>query len=227
MIKQVKKYSVIALTMFVFLAFNSISVFAADDSVLSLGTRTITDVNKTWTVTFSSPIDFSSVLGNIQIKDVTSGNNLSITPMQGDSKAIVKVDAPSGGYILGHTYQVTVNKNIKLLSGNSLARTTTLNFIVTSKANSTSSGYAISANVTVSPAISIFKQITITSTNLPDAAKCKIEGNNNLVDIGKSIFLVVPGNTVKVYIYDSKGNVIGTADLDVSTTKNNMSLNLK
>lgn len=226
MIKKVKKCTLIFLSMFMLIAFNSIGVLAADDSVLNMGTRTITDVNKTWTITFSDPIDFNSVSGNIQIKDVTLDKNLSVAPVQGESKLIVKVNSPSGGYVIGHSYQISINKNVKLLSGSFLSRTTVLDFIVTSKANNTNKVYTASANVTVSPVISVFKQIAITSTNLPGATKYKIEGNNSLFDIGKPMASFISGNTVKVYIYDSKGNVLGTADLDISTSKNNISLNL-
>ncbi|WPC41008.1 hydrolase [Clostridium sp. JS66] len=224
MIKKLKKYMLILFSMFILIAFNSNGVLAAGDNVLDMGTRTITDTNKTWTITFNNTIDFNSTEGNIQIKDLTSGNNLSINPVQGDNAAIVKVGAPSGGYTVGHTYQISLNKNIKLANGGLLARNITLNFIVASKGTSECT---ISANVMVSPAISIFKQVTITSTNLPNAKKYKVEGNNNLVDIGKSMFSVIGKNTVKVYICDSTGNVLGTADMDVSSTKSNMSLNLQ
>jgi hypothetical protein len=224
LIKKVKKYTLIALTMFICIAFNSIGVLADDDSVLNLGTRTITDVNKTWTITFKEDVDFTSVQNNIQIKDVTTGNIISITPIQGESKSIVKVNAPSGGYTVGHSYKISVNKNIKFANNTFLPQTIEVTFLVISK---DTNNYTVSANVTVSPAINIFKQITITSTNLPGAEKYKIEGNNTLVDIGKSMFSVVPGNTVKVYICDSLGNIIGTANMDVSTTKSNMSLNLQ
>lgn len=230
MIKKVKKYTLIFLSMFMMIAFNTIGVLAADDSVLNLGTKTITDVNKTWTITFNNPIDFTSVAGNVQIKDITLDKELSINPVQGDDKSIVKVNAPSGGYIIAHNYQISVNKNIKLLNGTYLSRTTALNFIVASKVSSSGSGnngYTISANVAVSPVISIFKQITITSTNLPGAAKYRIEGNNKLFDIGQSMFSMVSGNTVKVYVCDSQGNVLRTADMDVSATKSNMNLNLQ
>lgn len=225
MIKKIKKYMLILFSMFILIVFNNNGVLAADNSVLDMGSRTITDTNKIWTITFNNPIDFNSAVGNIQIKDITNGNDLSINLVRGDSEAIVKVGAPSGGYTVGHTYQISLNKNIKLADGGLLARTITLNFIVSSKSNN--GVYTISANVMVSPAISIFKQVTITSTNLPNAEKYKIEGNNNLVDIGKSIFSVISKNTVKVYICDSTGNVLGTADMDVSTTKNNMSLNFQ
>lgn len=221
--KKMKKYSVIVLTMFIFLAFNSVGVLAADDGIVNLGTRTVTGVNKTWVITFNSQIDFTSVPENIQIKDITSGNNLSITPVQGDSKSVVKVDAPSGGYIPGHNYQIIINKNIKLANGGLLARTITLNFIVQLK----DIKYTISASVIVSPVFSAFKKITITSTNIPGAAKYKVEGSNKLFDIGKTMVSLIGANTAKVYIYDSNGNVLGTADMDVSATKNNMNLNLQ
>ncbi|AKN33943.1 hydrolase [Clostridium carboxidivorans P7] len=221
MTKKIKKYALLFFSMFIFIFFSGNEVLAADNNVLNMGTKTITNVNKTWTITFNKPIDFDSIQGNIEIKDVTSGNNLSITPLQGDSKAVVKVSAPTGGYIVGHSYQIILNRNIKLISGGSLEKNITFNFVVQSK----STNYTITANVTVSSAISIFKQITITSTNLPGAVKYKIEGNNNLYDIGKPMVLLSGKSTVKVYICDSTGNILGTADMDVSTTKSNMSLN--
>ena len=224
MIKKIKKYSLITLTMFIIIAFNSFGVLAADDSVFNLGTRNITDVNKTWTITFSDAVDFTSVPNNIQIKDIATGEFLSITPIQGESKNTVKVCAPSGGYTVGHSYQISINKNIKLATGILLSKTTVVNFGVLSK-NSTD--YTVFANVTISPVIDVFKQITITSTNLPGAEKYKIEGNKNLFDIGKPMALIVGGNIVKVYICDSLGNVLGMANMDVSTTKSNISLNLQ
>jgi hypothetical protein len=220
----VKKFSIIVLTMLIFLAFSGSGVLAADDGIVNLGTRTITDVNKTWTITFNKPIDFTSVTGNIEIKDITSDKSLSITPVQGDNKAVVKVAAPSGGYTLGHNYQISINKNIKLASGGLLARAVTLNFIVASKDNN---AHTISASVIVSPIFSAFKQITIISTNIPGAAKYKVEGSNKLFDIGKTMVSIIGANTTKVYIYDSNGNVLGTASMDVSTTKNNISLNFQ
>lgn len=227
MIKKIKECTLIFLSMFMLIAFNTIGVLAADDSVLNMGTRTITDTNKTWTITFKNPIDFSSVPGNIRIKDITTGDDVLINPIQGDDKNIVKVSAPSEGYTIGHTYQISLNKNIKLNDSGFLGQNIILNFTVASKGNISNGAYSVSASVTVSQAINIFKQITITSTNLPGAAKYKIEGNNNLFDIGKSVFSVVPGNTVKVYICDSTGSILGTADMDVSTTKSNMNLNLQ
>ncbi|AWI03700.1 hypothetical protein [Clostridium drakei] len=224
MIRKFKKCIFIALFMLISLTFSSISVSANDDSVLNLGTRTITDVNKTWTITFNNDINFNSVLGNVQIKDITSDKNLYITPIQGESKSVVKVKAPSEGYVVGHNYQITISKNIKLVNGAFLSRTTALNFIVAPKGNS---AYTVSASVVVSPLIDAFKQITIISTNIPNASKYKIEGNNNLFDIGKPMVSLVGGNTVKVYICDSVGSVLGTTNMDVSTSKSNMNLNLQ
>lgn len=211
------------LAMFVFLIFNNIHAFAADDNVYNLGTRIINDTNKTWTITFAEAVDFSTIPDNVQIKDVTTGNYVTINPVQGDSKTVVKVAAPSGGYIVGHNYQISLNKNIKFANNTFLSRATVLDFIVISK----TSDYSISAKVTVSPVISAFKQITVTSTNLPGAAKYKVDGNNNLFDIGKPMVLVSAENSVKVYICDSLGSVLGTASMDVSITNSSMTLNLQ
>lgn len=224
MIKKVKRYSLITLIMFIIIAFNNSGVLAADDSIFNLGTRNVNDVNKTWTITFSGAIDFASIQNNIQIKDITAGEFLSITPIQGESDNTVKVAAPSEGYIVGHSYEISVNKNVKLATGICLPGTTVLTFVVLSK---NSNDYIISANVTVSPVINIFKQITITSTNIPGAEKYKIEGNKNLIDIGKPVATIADGDGVKVYICDSLGNILGTANMDVSNTNSNMKLNLQ
>lgn len=222
MIKNIQKYTLVVLMMIIFLAFNSSGALAADDNVFDLGTKIINDINKTWTVTFNNNVDFTSVPGNIQVKDLISGNDISVTSTEGNSKAIVKVSPPSGGYTVGHNYQISVNKNVKLASGGYLGRTTVLNFVVQAKDTS----YTISANVIVSPTINIFKQITITSTNIPGAVKYKLEGNDKIVDIGKTMTLIA-ADTVKVYIYDSAGNVLGTTNMDVSTTKSGIKLNLQ
>ncbi|WP_083585665.1 Ig-like domain-containing protein [Clostridium kluyveri] len=224
MIKRMKKYSLIALTLFMFLCLSKGAVLAEDSDTVNLGTRTITDVNKTWTITFNNPIEFDSVAGNVEIRDVTTGNNVPISPVQGDNRSVVIVKAPSEGYTVGHNYLITVNKNIKLESGTPLSKTTTLNFIVASKEDNE---YTLSADITVSPIISVFKQITVTSTNLPGASKYKIDENNKLFDIGETMASLISEDTVKVYICDSSGNVLGTADMDVSTTKNNISLKLQ
>lgn len=222
--KRIKKYSLITLTMFIFIAFNSFGVLAADDSVFDLGTRNINDVNKTWIITFSDAVDFTSVQNNIQIKDITTDKSIIITPTQGDHNNTVKVNAPSGGYIVGHSYQVSVNKNIKLVTGAYLPQTTVMTFWVLSK---NMSDYTASANVIVSPVIDAFKQITITSTTLPGAKKYKIKGNKTLVDIGKPLTSIVGEDTVEVYICDSQGNTLGKTTVDVSSTKSNMTLNLQ
>lgn len=224
MVKKFKKYTLMVLTMFTFLLFNSSGALAADDSVISLGTRTINETNKMWKITFNGDVDFNSIKGNIKIKDVTTGKDISITPVQDENKSIVKVNAPSEGYSVGHNYQIVVNKNIRLSNGSFLPKTTVLNFIIVSKGNVS---YTVSASVLVSPVISAFKQINIISANLPGAAKYKIEGNSKLFDIGKPMVSLVGGNTVKVYICDSTGNVLGTTNMDVSTNKSNMSLNLQ
>lgn len=226
LIKRIKKYSLIVLTLFMFLCFSNGAVLAEDSDTVNLGTRTITDVNKTWTITFNNPIEFDSTAGNIEINDVTTGDNVEITPVQVDNKAVVIVKAPSGGYIVGHKYLITINKNIKLENGTPLSKTTTLNFTVASKEQEDNE-YTLSADVTVSPIISVFKQITVTSTDFPGASKYRIDENDKLFNIGETAASMISEDTVKIYICDSSGNVLGTADMDVSVTKSNISLKLQ
>ena len=209
-----------------FLYLGNGTVLAEDSDTVNLGNRTITDVNKTWTITFNNPIEFDSIAGNIEIKDVTTGDNVQITPIQGDNKAVVIVKAPSGGYTAGHNYLITVNKNIKLENGTPLAKTTTLNFKVASKGQEDNK-YTLFADVMVSPIISVFKQITVTSTDFPGAAKYRIDENDKLFNIGETMASMISEDTVKIYMCDSSGNVLGTADMDVSVTKSNISLKLQ
>lgn len=209
-----------------FLCLGNGAALAEDSDIVNLGTKTITDVNKTWTITFNNPVEFDSTVGNIEIKDVTTGDNVQITPIQGDNTTIVIVKAPSGGYTVGHNYLITVNKNIKLENGTPLYKTTTLNFKVASKEQEDNE-YTLSADVTVSPIISVFKQITVTSTDFPGASKYRIDENDKLFNIGETMASMISEDTVKIYICDSSGNVLGTTDMDVSATKSNISLELQ
>lgn len=223
MTPKLKKFSIITLFIFIFTAFASYMALAADSDIKDMGNRIVTDTNKVWTIGFKSEVDVSSLSSNVQIKDITNGDTLIPTAAAGDTSYSVRINAPSSGYIVGHKYQLILKNGIKSKQGKTLPKTTVMTFSVISK---NSSNYNTSASVTVSPVWSGFKTVTINSTSLPDAKKYKLEGNNNLFDIGKQAASIIPGDTVKVYLCDSQGNVLATADMDVSTTKSNVNLDL-
>jgi len=197
------------------------SVSAAED-VNDMGTRVISNVNKIWTVKFKSPVDIDSLNNSVSIRDVTGGADVDISISAGEDENSASINPPSGGYKLSHNYTLTIDKSAKSKSGQSLPKSVILSFNVASKDNN---GYTASANITVSPVLPIFKQINV-STDLPSAAKYKIEGNNNLFDVGSNMVLFASQDTVKVYLYDNKQNLLGTSTLDVSATKNNISMNI-
>ncbi|MDW8799668.1 hydrolase [Clostridium sp. A1-XYC3] len=224
MLYKLKKYNILALLVFVFITFTSYVVLAADNDTKDMGNKTITDTKKVWTVSFKSEVDLASLSNNVQIKDITNGNAFTPTVTAGDTANTVKVNPPSSGYTVGHKYQLILKNAIKSKKGKNLPKTTVLTFSIASK--DSSNDYSINASVTVSPVWSGFKAVTINSTNLPDAKKYKLEGNNNLFDIGKQAASIIPGDTVKISICDSQGNVLATVDMDVSTNKSNIDLDL-
>lgn len=203
-------------------SYGTLDVSAAED-FYDMGNKTISDVNKVWTLKFSTPIVISSLNNNVVIQDITDGSTVNVNISGGNDENSVKVNPPSGGYKISHNYKLTVDKSIKSKNGVSLSKPAVLRFSLTSKE---SSSYNASANVIVSPVVSIFKQITVSSTSLPSGSKYKIDGNNNLLDFGSSTILVTSQSTVKVSIYDNRGNLLGTSTLDVSSTKNNVSMNV-
>lgn len=259
--KKVIKRSALILTfvMICCISYGSLSVSAADFK--DMGTKSISDVNKVWTVEFGKPVDISSLNNNIKVQDLTDGSTISVSVSAGANENSAKINPPSGGYKLSHNYKLTIDKSTKSKNGESLPQPAVLNFNLASNSsnssgsntntggNSSSGGnsgsntnaggntsgnssggttnnsYTASANVEVSSLTSTMKKITI-STNLPNVTKYKIEQNNNYYTINSSIIMFASKNTLQVYLYDSNDKLLGTSTLDVSSTKNNISMNV-
>lgn len=222
--EKFKKYALVTLAIFICLSFSSNMVLALDIDTKDMGSKTITETNKVWIISFKSEVDVSSLSNNVQVKDITTGNIFTPTVSDGNNIFSVKINAPSGGYVAGHKYQLILNKGIKSKKGNVLPKTTILTFSIGAKDGSS---YDASANVVVSPVFAALKQITLTSTNLPSDTKFQIEGNNKVFNIGDTTVSMVGGSTVNVYFYSSDGTTqIGTAVLDVSSTNNNINIKI-
>ena len=220
--KVIKRVALILTFVMIFcVSYSTLSVSAEED-FKDMGTKVISDVNKIWTVKFSTSVDINSLNNNVNIQDITDGSTVNVSVSAGDDDDSVKVNPPSGGYKLSHNYKLTIGKNAKSKKGASLPKSAVLKFGLDSKDNNR---YTASANVVVSPVLPIFKQITV-STNAPSASKYKIEGNDKLFDIGSTNVSVASQNIVKISLYDNKGNLLGTSILDVSSTKNNISMNI-
>ncbi len=221
--KKIIKKAALILTfvMILCVSYNALSVSAEED-FKDMGTKVISNVNKVWTVKFTSPEDSNSLSNNISVQDLTDGSTVSVSASQGDDENSIKINPPSGGYKLEHKYKLTIDKNVKSKKQENLPKTVVLRFNVTSKDNN---GYTASANVEVSRVWSGFKKITVSTTNLPDVVKYKIEGNNNFFNIGDTVTLISK-DMPQISLYDNKDNLLGTATLDASSTKNNVSMNI-
>ncbi|NMM61461.1 hydrolase [Clostridium sp. P21] len=202
-------------------SYGALNVSAAED-FKDMGNRAISDVNKAWILKFTTPVDISSLNNNVTVQDLTDGSPVNVTISAGDDENSVKINPPYGGYKMSHKYKLSIAKNVKSKKGHGLPKSVVLNFNLDSKDNNS---YTASANVIVAQAISVFKQITV-STNLPSVSKYKIEGNNNLFNIGSTAISIIGSNTVKVYLYDNKENLLGTCNLDVSSTRNNINMSV-
>lgn len=217
----VKKAALIlAFMMICFVSYGALDVSAAED-FKDMGNRAISDVNKVWTLQFKTPVEVSSLSNNVTMQDITDGRTINVTISAGDDENLAKVNPPAEGYKMSHNYKLTVGKNAKSKKGESLPKPAVLNFTLTSKDNN---DYNVLANVEVSPVISMFKKITIVNTNLPSVSKCKIEDGKNFFDTGKTIGFFATQNTLKVYLYDNKENLLGTSTLNVGSTQNNISM---
>ncbi|OAA86464.1 Ig-like domain-containing protein [Clostridium coskatii] len=250
--KVIKRAALIlSFVMICCISYGSLSVSAADFK--DMGTKTISDANKVWTVKFGEPVDINSLNSNIKLQDITNGSTVNVSVSAGNDENSAKINPPSGGYKLSHNYKLTIDKNIKSKKGRHLSQPAVLNFSIASNnssnsgsnssnnggnnssnsgGNSSNSGgnssnnnsYTASANVEASPSVPL-RKITV-STNLPNVTKYKIEENNNYFAINSTTITVVSKNTLQVYLYDNSGKLLGTSSLDVSSTKNNIIMNI-
>ncbi|WP_406547966.1 Ig-like domain-containing protein [Clostridium ljungdahlii] len=199
--KVIKRAALIlSFVMICCISYSSSSVSAADFK--DMGTKTISDVNKVWTVKFGEPVDINSLNSNIKLQDITNGSTVSVSVSAGTDENSAKINPPSGGYKLSHNYKLTIDKNIKSKKGKHLSQPVVLNFSLVSNSSSNTGGnsssnsggsssnnsggsssnnnsYTASANVEVSPSVPL-RKITV-STNLPNVTKYKIEENNNFL----------------------------------------------
>lgn len=196
--------------------FNAVSA----DDYKNMGTRVISNVNKIWTLKFNIPVNINSLKNNVKIQDITSGETSNLSAFSGNDEYSAKVNPPSGGYKLNHNYKLILGNGISSKVGDKLPKSAALSFEVTSNGK-----YTASASVVTSQSFPNIKKI-IVSSNLPSVSKYKVEGNNNIFDIGKTAVSIVPQNTVQILLYSDKGNLLGTSTLDTSYTKNNISMNV-
>lgn len=239
-----KKKIFLAVTALVFIL-SSFTISAAAESDISsrFADKIISDANKIWTVKFNDSVDFNTVKDNISVEDLNK-SKLKISVIPGTDSRQISILPPSGGYDKNQTYSIIIGSNLKSENGKLLGKDVTMDFKVSDNAaaggggggggGGTGSGnenptpnYKIHANVLVSPVFPMLKKITV-STELPNVTKYQIEGNNNLFNIGQTGVSIVSQdqNTVRVYLCDDNKILLGTSTLDVSSTKNDISMDI-
>ncbi|MCT8976116.1 Ig-like domain-containing protein [Clostridium sp. CX1] len=196
-------------------------VHAATDSIAAIQTNTdekvivqkaTTNTNKAWTVTFNSEVDYNEIKNVLQVNEVNNGQLGSVVPVTilPLTNSSMKIIPPSGGYKKGQFYQITVKKGVKSKKGKTMIKNNVMKFSVNGE--NTAIG-----KVEISPVLSMFKVVTINATTRPDIKKYKIEGNDNLFNIGEaSINIIENKSSVQVYLYGNDGTtLLGKTSLDV------------
>lgn len=173
-----------------------------------------TDTNKAWSINFNSEVDLYSIKDCIQVNEINNdqiGTTIPVTISQGSRYSIV-INPPSGGYKKGQMYQVTIKKDARARNGKGMVRNNLMKFSI---------GDANTAigKVEISPVLSMIKAITINDTTRTDIKKYKIEGNDNLFNIGETSVNVLDNkSSVQVYFYGADGyTVLGKTTLNVNS----------
>ncbi|MBC2582121.1 hypothetical protein [Clostridium sp. DJ247] len=196
---------------------NSNTVYAAstqtDEKVIQQ--KLTLDINKVWNINFNHDIEVYSAKDYLQVNEVNNGQLGAVVPVtfsQG-TKSSILVNPPAGGYKKGQMYQITIKKSIAAKNGKNLFRNNIMKFSI-NEANTAM------AKVEISPVLSMFKAITINATTRSDIKKYKIEGNENLFNIGQtSVNVLNNKSSVQVYFYGNDGyTLLGTTTLNVSTS---------
>lgn len=186
--------------------------------------KAVTDVKKVWTINFNSDVDINAIIGNVQVNEVNSGRVGAIVPVTviPGTNSSVEINPPSGGYKKEQVYQITVKKGAKSKKGKNLYKNNIMKFTVTGQNTAV-------AKVEVSPVLSMFKSITINATTRPDITKYKIEGNDNLLNIGETSINVLDNkSSVQIYFYGTDGQTqLGKTTLNVNREINDTTLQIQ
>lgn len=197
---------------------------ASDNNVNKMSDKTISDIHKIWTIRFNSSIDANSFSSGIQVKDLTDGITQQTSSVIGDDDSSIKINPPSQGYKVGHSYEISVDKNIKSKKGNNLNRSGLMSFKVI---DVNSGNYTASVKVVVSPVLSALKQIVINSLNLTDVKTIKVSGSDRVFNMGETIVSATNQNTITLYFYSGDGKtIIAKGTVDVSQSRDNVTIKL-
>lgn len=205
-------------------AANTTSYVNEDSNVKVIQQKVTMDLNKVWTISFNSEIDFNSVKDRVQVNEVNNnvlGSSVAVTVAANNIYSL-KINPPSGGYRKGETYQITIKKGAESKDGKYLVKDNTMRFSIQGE------NTAI-AKVDISPVLSMFKAITICDTTRQDIKKYKIEGNDKLFNVGETSLNVIDNkSSVQVYFYGNDGATqLGTTTLNVNSNSNGVPIQIQ
>lgn len=166
---------------------------------------------KSFNIKFNQKIDPNNDLSNsVKVLD-SKGNKVNIEVKLGNNQKSLLINPPSGGYAYGETYYLTV-ENLKSSLGKTLKNPYNLKFtiadlIITGTYDVTVGGFTA------------YKKITIKALkNYNGNVKYKYEVDTKYYKLGETASLIIPKETVTVYFYDEKDNLLGKATLNVGKT---------
>jgi hypothetical protein len=183
--------------------------FSLSTNVLAFN-KVMTNISpyKTFNIKFNQKLDpKNDLLNSIKVVD-SKGNKINVDVKMGSNQKSLLINPPDGGYTYGETYYLTV-ENLKSSLGKTLKNPYSLKFTIS---NLIITG---TYDVTVG-GFTAYKKITINGLkNYDGSVKYKYDVDTKFYKIGETASLIIPKETVIVYFYDEKNNLLGKATLNV------------
>lgn len=114
-----------------------VTVFAVDSNseVTNFPAKANVPPNKTWIIKFTQELDTQSALSSF-INVVDSENNLiTVSTAFGSDGKSIEIYPPEGGYLPDRKYFITISKNIKCKTGNTIKKPVRMEFNIASSSS--------------------------------------------------------------------------------------------
>ncbi len=137
------------------------------------------DANKTWTIKFTSDVEFDDLTRQgITVTD-SKGDKVNVGIQLGQDSKTVTVTAPQGGYTAGESYILNIGNQVHSTKGKTLNKEYTLNFNIKSNEGEMLNGKKIksgnlSTDYDIEQALSDIDKFQLNTLNIP----VKIEIDN-------------------------------------------------
>lgn len=125
-------FSILAITLFIC----SSKVYAQSPSKIAVSK------DKVWHIEFGKSVQVTdSVAKSVQVTD-SKGEPINVTVLQGNYSNIANVNPPQGGYIIGESYTLKINKGITAKDSSSFSELEPINFTIVPDGGNTSGNLA-------------------------------------------------------------------------------------